>query len=302
MAGSGRFPEWIRFKAPGSEGYRHVKDLVSEHNIHTICQSALCPNIGECWGRGTATFMILGDICTRACRYCHVTSARPNPLDFGEPDRVARAVKKMNLKHAVVTSVNRDDVPDGGASIFARTIELVHEMSPGTTIEVLIPDFDGNMDAVRVVLEAGPDILNHNIETVPRIFKKVRARGDFQLSLDILWEARRFSKELPTKSGIIVGMGEEKDEVIDTMRALRDVDCEILTIGQYLQPSAKHLKIARFYAPAEFAELRDAGLAMGFRFVESGPHVRSSYRAESHIQELKAGFHEENVMLHPGNE
>lgn len=294
MSGSGRFPEWIRFKAPGSDEYRHVKGLVDENKIHTICQSALCPNIGECWGRGTATFMILGDICTRACRYCHVTSARPKPIDENEPERVASAVKKLRLRHAVVTSVNRDDVPDGGASIFVRTIELVHGTCPGTTIEVLIPDFDGNMDAVRCVLEAGPDILNHNIETVPRLFKSVRAKGDFQLSLDILWEAHRHPNDMATKSGIIVGMGETKDEVLETMRALRDVECEILTIGQYLRPSAKHLKVARFYEPAEFEELRDAGLAMGFTFVESGPHVRSSYRAETHIRELKSGFSEKS--------
>ena len=295
MAGSGRFPEWMRFKAPGIDGYHQVKKSVDDNSVHTICQSALCPNIGECWGRGTATFMILGDICTRACRYCHVTSGHPMPLDLEEPMRVAEAVKKLGLSHAVVTSVNRDDVADGGASIFAATIRSIHRLSPNTTVEVLVPDFDGNMDAVRHVLNASPDIFNHNIETVQSLFKKVRAKGDFQRSIDILWKARRFSKDLPTKSGIIVGMGESKEEIIETMRRLREVDCNILTIGQYLQPSLKHLKIHRFLHPDEFVELRDAGLAMGFSFVESGPHVRSSYRAETHMAQIKASSVEEAV-------
>lgn len=274
-----RFPEWMRFKAPGSDGYREVRKLVDHHKIHTICQSALCPNIGECWDSGTATFLILGDICTRACRYCNVISGRPLAVDYDEPARVASAVKELNLSHAVITSVNRDDLPDGGAEIFTATVKAIRETSPMTSVEVLIPDFDGNMEAVNRVLDVHPDIFNHNIETVPSLFPRIRPKGDFQRSLDILWEGRKFSKTLITKSGIIIGMGETKKEIIAALEHLREVDCNIMTIGQYLQPSSKHIPVHYYYKPEEFLELRDAGLTLGFLFVESAPYVRSSYHA-----------------------
>lgn len=282
MSESRRFPEWMRFKAPGGDGYRVVRKLVDHHQIHTICQSALCPNIGECWDSGTATFLILGDICTRACRYCNVISGRPLAVDCDEPTRVADAVKELNLSHAVITSVNRDDLPDGGAELFAATVKAIREISPQTSVEVLIPDFDGNMEAVNVVLEVHPDIFNHNIETVPNLFPRIRPKGDFQRSLDILWEGRKLSKTLITKSGIIIGMGETKEEIISAMERLREVDCNIITIGQYLRPSSKHIPVQYYYTPEEFLELRDAGLAMGFTYVESAPYVRSSYHAARH--------------------
>ena len=274
-----RLPEWFKVPAPGSERYLRLKELLTAGSLHTVCEEARCPNIGECFDRGTATFMILGDTCTRACRYCAVKTGNPGGVvDAWEPLRVAQAVKQMGLRHAVVTSVDRDDLPDGGAEIFAQTIRAIRDQAPATSIEVLIPDFQGNWNALRTAMGAKPDILNHNIETVARVFHSVRPRGSYWMSLDLLDRAKRFG--LRTKSGIMVGLGEEWDELISTMDDLRSVDCDILTIGQYLRPSSRHVPLDRFYTPAEFASLKVEALAKGFRHVESGPLVRSSYHAE----------------------
>ena len=257
-----------------------LKQLMGRQQLHTVCQEAHCPNIGECWERGTATFMILGDICTRRCHYCAVTTGRPVGLDLQEPDRLAETVQTMGLNYCVITSVNRDDLPDGGAFLFAACIKKVHERVPGCRVEVLIPDFAGSWPALEKVIDAAPEVLNHNIESTRRVFHRVRPKGDYQLSLDLLAEAKRLDPDLVTKSGIIVGMGENRDELLVTMADLRQVGCDLLTIGQYLRPSLKHIAIDRFYTPAEFEELRLAGEEMGFRHVASGPLVRSSYHAD----------------------
>ena len=275
-----RLPEWLKVKMPGGPRYMELKQLMRGHRLHTVCEEARCPNIGECWERSAATFMILGDICTRACRYCAVTTGRPQGLDLLEPVRLAETVKMMGLQYCVITSVNRDDLADGGASIFAACIDRIREQSPGCKVEVLIPDFDGSWDALRVTVEARPDVLNHNIESTRRVFKLVRPRGDYDLSLQLLAQAKTMDPGIVTKSGIIVGMGESTGELIETMRDLRGVDCDLLTIGQYLRPSIKHLPIGRFYTPAEFDELRRAGESLGFKHVASGPLVRSSYHAD----------------------
>lgn len=275
-----RLPDWLKVKMPGGPRYMELKQLMRGHRLHTVCEEAHCPNVGECWERSAATFMILGDICTRACRYCAVTTGRPIGLDLLEPVRLAETVKMMGLEYCVITSVNRDDLSDGGAGVFGACIRRIREEVPGCRVEVLIPDFAGSWEALRAVLEAKPDVLNHNIESVRRVFRSVRPKGDYQLSLDLLAEAKAIDSSAVTKSGIIVGMGETWDELVETMRDLRGVDCDLLTIGQYLRPSIKHLPIDRFYTPAEFEELGRIGKDLGFKHVASGPLVRSSYHAD----------------------
>ncbi len=266
-------------KAPGGANYLRLRSLLRAEALNTVCEEAHCPNIGECWDLGTATFMILGDICTRACTYCAVTSGRPLPVDPAEPIRLASSVERMGLQYAVITSVDRDDLPDAGASMFAECIRQIRSRVPGCRIEVLIPDFGGMRESLQVVMDAGPDTLNHNIETVRRVFPRVRARGDYDLSLELIARAGTMRPEVPTKSGMMVGLGETYSEVIETMRDLRSVGCDLLTIGQYLRPSQKHAPMTRWWTPQEFDELREEGLAMGFRHVASGPLVRSSYHA-----------------------
>lgn len=275
-----KLPPWLRVTMPGSPRYLELKQLMASQQLHTVCEEAHCPNIGECWGRGTATFMILGDICTRRCHYCAVTTGRPKGLDLEEPGRLAATVKQMGLRYCVITSVNRDDLPDGGAFIFAACINRIREQSPGCKVEVLIPDFAGSHDALAKVMHAGPDVLNHNIESTKRVFPRVRPKGDYRRSLDLLAAAKDFDPTSVTKSGIIVGMGETVAEVVETMEDLREVDCDLLTIGQYLRPSSIHIAIDRFYHPSEFAELARIGDEMGFKHVASGPLVRSSYHAD----------------------
>ena len=275
-----RLPEWLKVPMPGGPKYLELQQLMDRQQLHTVCQEARCPNIGECWERGTATFMILGDICTRRCHYCAVTTGRPVGLDLQEPERLAETVQTMGLRYCVITSVNRDDLPDGGAFIFAACIRKVHEKVTGCRVEVLIPDFAGSWLALEKVIDAKPEVLNHNIESTRPLFHRVRPKGDYQLSLDLLAEAKRIDPGVVTKSGIIVGMGENKEDLLITMADLRQVDCDLLTIGQYLRPSLKHIPIDRFYTPAEFEELRLAGEEMGFKHVASGPLVRSSYHAD----------------------
>jgi lipoic acid synthetase len=269
---------------PGSPGYIALKQLMRKHQLNSVCEEARCPNIGECWGLGTATFMILGNVCTRSCHYCAVTSGRPTGIDLQEPNRLVQTVKTLGLQYCVITSVNRDDLPDGGAYIFSSCIKKIHAEVKGCKVEVLIPDFDGSKTALKKVIHAQPDVLNHNIEAPIRIFPRVRPRGDFQLSLNVLAWAKEIDPSTITKSGIIVGMGETTEEVVETMQELRNVECDLLTIGQYLRPSPKHLPMDRFYAPQEFTELGKIGKAMGFKHVASGPLVRSSYHAnEQHL-------------------
>lgn len=274
-------PEWLKVRAPGGPNYRRLASLVRTQRLHTVCESARCPNIGECWERGTATFMILGNICTRSCGFCAVKTGRPTELDVSEPERVAEAVSQMNISHAVITSVNRDELKDGGAEIFRRTILAIRERAPRVTVEVLIPDFKGSREALTTVMSAKPDVLNHNVETVPRLYSRVRPQAKYQRSLQILEWAKEMDPEVLTKSGLMVGLGEEYDEVLQVMRDLVDVGCDILTVGQYLQPTRDHLPVERYWTPEEFAALRRDGLRIGFRHVESGPLVRSSYHAES---------------------
>ncbi|MCH8101615.1 MAG: lipoyl synthase [Chloroflexi bacterium] len=275
-----RLPRWLKAKAPGSPGYLELKRLVTDLDLNTVCQSAHCPNIGECWESGTATFMILGDVCTRACSYCNVKTGKPLGLDLGEPHRVAQTVVEMGLSYIVVTSVDRDDLPDGGSGVFAMTIKQLKERVPGISVEVLIPDFNGDRAALETVMRQQPDVLNHNIESVRRIFRKVRPRGDYDLSLELLARAKEIASGSTTKSGIMVGLGETKSELFETMRDLRDVECDLLTIGQYLRPTRRHHPVIRFYHPDEFREFEEEGLSMGFKHVAAGPLVRSSYHAE----------------------
>jgi len=259
-------------------------------SLHTVCEEAGCPNMGECWGSGTATFLMLGDICTRSCRFCDVKHGRPAPLDWDEPERVAQAVKAMDLKHAVITSVNRDEREDGGAPIFAAVIRRIHEIQPGCSVEVLIPDFKASLPALKMVMDAGPEILNHNVETVPSLFKKVQPQDHYEWSEVILRNAKAFNPDVLTKSGIMVGLGESMQELKAVMRDLRDWGVDILTIGQYLQPSRRHLPIERYYTLAEFADLKEFGLSIGFRWVESAPLVRSSYHAAEQVRALSRTF------------
>jgi len=272
-------PEWLKVKAPGSPSYLKLRGLMRDLNLHTVCEEARCPNIGECWTHGTATFMILGDICTRACGYCAVGHGRPHAVDAAEPSRVADAVASLDLAHVVVTSVDRDDVEDGGASIFANTIREIRQRRPDTSIEVLIPDFQGKAEPLYAVLDAGPDILNHNTETVPRLYKLARSGGRYERTLQLLDRSRTYAPHIATKSGIMLGLGEEWEEIVSTLRDLRTAGCAILTLGQYLRPSPAHLAMTRYYHPDEFRELRDIALDIGFTHVESGPLVRSSYHA-----------------------
>jgi lipoic acid synthetase len=272
-------PEWLKVRAPGSENYLRLKGLMRTLGLHTVCEEANCPNIGECWHHGTATFMILGDTCTRSCGYCHVIHGTPKPPDQQEPANVASAVHAMSLAHVVVTSVDRDDLPDFGASHFARTIAETRARIPECRIEVLIPDFKGDEPSLRIVLDARPDVLNHNIETVPRLYRMARPGGRYARALELFERARAYAPDVPTKSGLMVGLGEEWDEVVQTLRDLRSAGCRIVTIGQYLRPSLANMAMTRYYTPAEFAELKRIGLELGFAHVESGPLVRSSYHA-----------------------
>ncbi|PZM67051.1 lipoyl synthase [Paenibacillus dendritiformis] len=277
-------PDWIRIKLTTGENYSEIKDMMRSKTLHTVCEEARCPNIYECWANRTATFMILGDICTRACRFCAVNTGMPTELDLQEPERVAEAAERMGLRHCVVTSVARDDLQDGGASIFAETIRAIRRRMPLCSVEVLIPDFMGNWDALRVVMDAKPDILNHNIETVERMSDRVRAKAKYSRSLELLRRAKEMQPAIPTKSSIMLGVGEEWDEILQAMDDLRAVDCDILTLGQYLQPSPKHLDVAKYYHPDQFAELKQEGMKRGFSHVESGPLVRSSYHAHEQVK------------------
>ena len=273
-------PAWLKVRAPGSENYLRLKGVMKELELHTVCEEARCPNIGECWHHGTATFMILGDVCTRACAYCAVAHGKPHELDRAEPARVAEAIERMALRHAVITSVDRDDLADGGSFIFAETIRCTRERVPGCRIEVLIPDFQGLESSLRAVLDAGPDVLNHNVETVPRLYRMARSGGKYRRSLELLDRSRHYRPSIATKTGIMVGLGEEIDEVVGVFDDLRRVGVSILTIGQYLRPSPAHAPMVRYYHPGEFAQLKRLALARGFVHVESGPLVRSSYHAD----------------------
>lgn len=272
-------PAWLKARAPMGDNFHHLKKLARGLGLHTVCESAQCPNIGECWNHGTATFMLLGDICTRRCGFCAVPKGKPGPIDYEEPRRVAEAVATLRVKHAVITSVNRDDDNVGGARIFAETIRLVRELAPACRIEVLIPDFQGLDEPLRIVLNAQPDVLNHNTETVPRLYRAVRSGARYRRTLDLLEKAKEFSPAMVTKSGVMVGLGESMDELVEVFRDLGERGVDILTVGQYLRPSRDHLPIARFYTPEEFGILKEEALRFGFRHVESGPLVRSSYHA-----------------------
>lgn len=281
-----RRPSWIQVKAPGGETYERLQGMMRAKALHTVCEEAHCPNMGECWGSGTATFLIMGDICTRSCGFCDVRHGRPLELDWDEPRRVALAVKAMNLRHAVITSVNRDERADGGAPIFAGVIEEIRKELPGCSIEVLIPDFKGSLEALEMVTRARPEILNHNVETAPRLFKMVQPQDRYEWSQAVLTGAKKLEPDLLTKSGIMVGLGETPDEVRQVLDDLRAWGVDILTIGQYLQPSRRHLPIVRYYTPEEFAEFKAYGLSIGFQWVESGPLVRSSYHAAEQARAL----------------
>jgi lipoic acid synthetase len=279
----GRRPDWLKVRLPSGPTFARLQQMMRQEGLHTVCEEAHCPNIGECWGAGTATFMVLGDTCTRACAFCAVKTGRPTWLDEDEPRRVAESIARMNLVHAVITSVDRDDLPDGGAHIFAETIRRTRELCPQTSIEVLIPDFQGNWEALATVMAARPEILNHNVETVGRLYRRVRPKAVLDQSLELLRRARELDPGTQSKTGFMVGLGETWDEVIELMHQIRAVDVEILTIGQYLRPSLKHHALARYYHPDEFAALKEEALRLGFRWVESGPLVRSSYHAERQV-------------------
>jgi len=282
-----RKPGWLKVKAPGGPAYATLKGLMRELDLHTVCEEARCPNIGECWEHKAATFMILGDVCTRNCTYCAVAHGTPRPYDPGEPVRLAEAVARMGLAHVVITSVDRDDLPNGGAEAFAACIREIRARLPDSSVEVLIPDFKGSEGALRIVMDAEPDILNHNLETAERLYRLARPGGRYDRALELLARARRLAPDALTKSGIILGLGEEWDEIVRCLRDLRRSDVNIVTLGQYLRPSDGHLPIARYYTPAEFAELRDIGLALGFSHVESSPLTRSSYHAWSQIDQAR---------------
>jgi lipoic acid synthetase len=277
-------PKWLRVKLPTGENYRKVRALVDEHKLHTICESGSCPNMGECWGEGTATFMILGNICTRSCGFCAVQTGRPLEVDIYEPGRVAHSVKIMGVKHAVLTSVDRDDLKDGGSEIWVQTVKAIRHQSPQTTMETLIPDFAGKWENLQNIIDVAPEIVSHNLETVRRLTKQVRIQAKYDRSLEVLFRLKKGG--MRTKSGVMLGLGESHEEVLETMEDLRSVNVDILTLGQYLQPTPKHLPVQEFITPERFEEYRIKGLEMGFRYVESGPLVRSSYHAEKHIFEL----------------
>ncbi len=289
---NGRKPPWLMARAPGMGEYTNLKRLMRAKTLHTVCEEANCPNMGECWGQGTATFMILGDICTRSCSYCAVTTGMPEQLDQNEPFRVAEAVKAMSLKHAVITSVNRDDLPDGGAAVFAATIRAIREIAPGCSVEVLTPDFKGDLSAVAAVVEARPTIFSHNLETVRRLYRFIRPGGRYERALKVLRHSKTIDPTVLTKSGIICGMGETRDELAAAMADLADVGIEILTLGQYLRPSPDHLPIDRYYTPDEFTKLKQLGEEeIGFKHVEAGPLVRSSYHAREQVESIECGSH-----------
>jgi lipoic acid synthetase len=277
-------PKWLRVKLPTGENYRMVREIVDNHKLHTICQSGNCPNMGECWGEGTATFMILGNICTRSCGFCSVATGKPLEADPFEPGRVANSVKLMGVKHAVITSVDRDDLKDGGSEIWAATVRAIRHQSPQTTLETLIPDFAGNWENLDRIIEVAPEIVSHNLETVRRLTKQVRIQAKYDRSLEVLFRLKKGG--MRTKSGVMLGLGETEQEVLETMEDLRSVQVDVLTLGQYLQPTPKHLPVDEFITPEQFAKYREIGLDMGFRYVESGPLVRSSYHAERHIFDL----------------
>ena len=281
-----RRPEWIKVRAPSGETYAQLQQLMRSKSLHTVCEEAMCPNIGECWGAGTATFLMLGDVCTRSCGFCDIKRGQPAALDWLEPERVAQAVRSMALKHAVITSVNRDERRDGGAPIFAMVIRRIRQLQPGCSIEVLIPDFKGSLEALKIVMDARPEILNHNVETVPRLFKRVQPQDRYEWAAATLSNAKMLAPDVLTKSGIMLGLGETLEEVKAVMRDQRSWGVDILTLGQYLQPSKEHLPIERYYTLEEFDELRDFGLEIGFRWVESGPLVRSSYHAAEQVRAL----------------
>lgn len=281
-----RRPDWIKVRAPSGETSAHLRELMRRKELHTVCEEANCPNLGECWGSGTATFLILGDICTRRCGFCDVKRGKPLPLDYDEPERVAQAVNAMQLQHAVITSVDRDDDNLGGARVFAMLIRRIRELAPGCSVEVLIPDFRGDLAALKLVMDEKPEILNHNIETIPRLFRKVQPQDKLEWTKSVLCNAKKMSADSLTKSGLMVGLGENMDEVKQTMRLLREWQVDILTIGQYLQPSRHHLPIERYYTLEEFKELKEYGLGIGFRWVESAPLVRSSYHAAEQVRAL----------------
>ncbi len=279
-----RHPDWIKVKPPGNPNYLRLKRLVREKNLHTVCEEARCPNIGECWGHKTATFLILGDTCTRGCRFCAIDKGKPLALDPEEPRNVALVVKELGLSHIVITSVNRDDLPDGGSAHFAKTVFWIKGLNPGIRVELLIPDFEGNLDALETVVGSGIEILNHNIETVPRLYGRVRPGHSYECSLTLLKEAKRLRGDMLTKSGFMVGVGESRDEILTTLHDLREHQVDIVTIGQYLQPSNRQLKVDRYVTPDEFSEFKTQAEKLGFRHVESGPLVRSSYHAWSHVE------------------
>ena len=274
-------PSWLKVKLPTGESYKKVRNLVSEHKLHTICESGNCPNMGECWGAGTATFMILGNVCTRSCDFCAVSTGKPEEVDVFEPARVANSVKLMNVKHAVITSVDRDDLQDGGADMWVKTVSAIRRKSPDTTLETLIPDFAGKWENLQRIIEVAPEIVSHNIETVRRLTKKIRIQAKYNRSLELLLRLKKGG--MKTKSGLMLGLGETEEEVIETMQDLRSVEVDILTLGQYLQPTPRHAEVKDFITPEKFDEYQKLGLKMGFRFVESGPLVRSSYHAEKHL-------------------
>lgn len=279
-------PAWLKVKLPTGKSYQHVKNLMRAKSLHTVCEEAMCPNLGECWSRGTATFLLMGDTCTRSCGFCHIKTGRPSALDEDEPRRIAQSVAQMNLKHCVLTSVNRDELPDGGAHIFARTIEAIRQIMPACTTEVLIPDFKGDEAALKLVMDAKPSILNHNTETVPRLYRTVRPQANYQRSLNVLRMAKTLDPQAVTKTGIMVGLGETKDEVVQVMKDLREIEVDIMTIGQYLRPTRNHLPVYRYVHPDEFKEYHTLGIALGFKWVESGPLVRSSYHADGQADAL----------------
>jgi lipoic acid synthetase len=281
----GRRPSWLKMKMPGGDGYSRLTRLVNEQKLHTVCQSAKCPNMGECWSAGTATLMILGDVCTRSCGFCHIATGKPPTLDLDEPRRVGHAVAAMGLKHVVITSVNRDELPDGGAEIWADTIRQIRTSSPGTNVEVLIPDFCGDWNALQTVLDEKPEILNHNIETVPRLYKRVRPQAKYHRSLKLLQIAK--NQGLVTKTGAMLGLGETADEIESVMDDLVSIGCEILTLGQYLQPTTAHLPVERWIPPQEFDRWKQVGESKGLRHVEAGPLVRSSYHAEKQVRDAQ---------------
>ena len=276
-------PDWLKVRFPGGANYRHLQRLVRDERLHTVCEEAHCPNMGECWEQGTATLLMLGEVCTRACGFCAIATGRPEGVDLEEPERVARTVQQLGLRHAVLTSVTRDDLPDGGASIFAGAIRRIRQTSPGSAIEVLIPDLRGNWAGLAAIMDAQPDVLNHNLETVPRLYGRVRPKAVYARSLELLRRAKELAPQAITKSGVMVGLGETSDELIQVFRDMRESRVDVLTVGQYLRPSAWHLPIDRYYTPDEFSTLRDAALSLGFAHVEAGPLVRSSYHAAEHV-------------------